>query len=1262
MTSSSSSAAVESKTAPRRLSISHKGVGSKNNNNSGLNNANKSFNTANKPGQTRAAQSLLEFELNSAQANSARNFPDNVVRTSKYTLLTFLPLNLFEQFRRIANAYFLLIVIIQTIPNVSPFPIYTSLAPLIFILFLSAANEGREDYARHKADKMANSRPATLVEENTGALVQTLSAQLAVGQILKIKQGQEFPADLILLATNRADSTCYVNTANLDGEAAPKVRYAPQATLNYSSPELLAKLQGTIQYEQPSTSLYRFQGTLNLKDKNGEDEIFGLGDKQLLLRGSRLVNTEWVLGLIVYTGRQTKMMLNRNPARFKFSRFAKQINTLLMVSLVLNLFICLVPSIYYSAISPDWERQYGVADNNSFLGWLLGFVTQYILFSFMIPISMNVTVELIKVAQSKFMEWDSSMQYTNPDTGQVNRAVVKSSALTEELGHIDCICSDKTGTFTQNRMQLSRCSVAQQLFFDRSERHTNAGGKSGDKLLGAIDQHKEGDKLMKDMIKLAFQLKNKPNISHSDDEKFSADNYFVEVEPNSLEYHCREFLYSILLCNAVLPDQKAGSEGKFVFQSQSPDEIALLEALDNCGVTLIQRSGDNVKIRFALGDDSPVEFIYNILATLEFSSTWRRMCVVARHPDNSVHFYVKGADSTIEPLCEGSDIVATTMMHATSFAGTGSRTLVMAGRTFSDEEWDQWRPTYKAAETSMIDRDSQIEQSFRLVEKNLSCFGCSAVDDQLQEFVPETIDFLIKANVKVVMLTGDKLETAVTISRHSNLVAEDVKLLFVAGVTAEETLKSLQAAEKIMIEDETNSRFALAIDGLALEQSLMHHEPLFLTIFKRCETIVCYRSTPMQKAMVVKMCKEKLNLCTLAIGDGANDVSMIQEAHVGVGIYGKEGAHAAMSSDFVIYRFYHLIRLMCLHGRWSYWRTSQVIMFSFYKNMAFPFPLFWHQFWNNGSGTTMFDALLISSFNTLFTSLPPFFAGFMDKDVGDSTLLRYPQAYAAFKQQDCFSIKRFVYTLIEAFYHSIILYFFVFGVISGNDVIEPGGTAAPMTVMGGLSLTAVVIVENLWMLFSCAWITSLNLFGFAFGLVLFSCEQALISNDYNTSLSPDGFAASIHIYGNLLFYLYILVTVLTCLIPTVGLNIFNRYYHPKVYQVMQRIPLIDPALILPGGAEVEGVEIHTDQHDNVNKSDKIKNESAFVTASNVPAIELHSLETHSKSEHDKQAVIVVASANPNINNNLISTSVGGTSSGLGDEQSANSEVVNWNES
>lgn len=478
---------------------------------------------------SRGVASSLTIHLNSAATNLSHvpAFPSNTILTSKYTWYTFLPLNLLEQFRRFANIYFLVITVMQGIPAISPFPIYTSLAPFMFILAVSALKEAVEDWGRHKADNQANGRSYLMLMEEAElaaaaaaaaaggpkkSLAQpqselllggatkssgtrrksTLSSvaleadrfrlvpstHIRVGQILRIAKDEEFPADLLLLSSASSDATAFVNTANLDGEGVPKIRSAPSSTMSLLTPSDISSLRGTVVVERPSASMYRFQGRLQLPADfvharhaaSAPDAAsaatgplqpdgcyhYPLNDQQLLLRGSKLVNTAWVYGVVIYTGRETKLMLNRNAPKFKFSKFEQILNRFVVRLFIFNLLVCVALAAGNVIRTQHFVDYWDIAPSSLGSGWILNALTQYILFSFMIPMSLYVTIELVKAGQAKFMEWDRRLRYFDPDTGEWKRMIVKNSSICEELGNIETILADKTGTLTMNKMEVRR--------------------------------------------------------------------------------------------------------------------------------------------------------------------------------------------------------------------------------------------------------------------------------------------------------------------------------------------------------------------------------------------------------------------------------------------------------------------------------------------------------------------------------------------------------------------------------------------------------------------------------------------------------------------------------------------------------------------------------------------------------------------------------------------------------------------------------------
>jgi phospholipid-translocating ATPase len=235
------------------------------------------------------------------------------------------------------------------------------------------------------------------------------------------------------------------------------------------------------------------------------------------------------------------------------------------------------------------------------------------------------------------------------------------------------------------------------------------------------------------------------------------------------------------------------------------------------------------------------------------------------------------------------------------------------------------------------------------IEQNMLLMGGTAIEDRLQEGVPETIAELAKSGIKLWVLTGDKTETAINIGFACNLLTTDMELLILRSSNRVDTAQLLQdTLDKLNKEESAavaqDKKYALVIDGTTLKYALENAtRDKVLALGMRCASVICCRVSPKQKAQVVNLVKKGLKVMTLAIGDGANDVSMIQEANVGIGISGVEGRQAVMASDYAIAQFRFLRKLLLVHGRWSYLRTAEMIMGFFFKNIVWTFVLFWYQ-------------------------------------------------------------------------------------------------------------------------------------------------------------------------------------------------------------------------------------------------------------------------------------------------------------------------------
>uniref|UniRef100_A0AAY4DAS8 Phospholipid-transporting ATPase n=1 Tax=Denticeps clupeoides TaxID=299321 RepID=A0AAY4DAS8_9TELE len=860
-------------------------------------------------------------------------FCSNRVSTAKYNLLTFLPRFLYSQFRRAANSFFLFIALLQQIPDVSPTGRWTTLVPLLFILVVAAVKEIIEDLVSHLT--------------------------VAVGEIVKINGKDFVPADAILLSSSEPQGMCYIETSNLDGETNLKIRQGLQITSEMKDIDSLMHL-------------YEFVGNIR---------TVPLGPDQILLRGAQLRNTQWVHGVVVYTGHDTKLMQNSTRPPLKLSNVERITNFQILV-----LFGCLLAiSLVCSVGQTIWKYQYGndawYMDLNygGAANFGLNFLTFIILFNNLIPISLLVTLEVIKFIQAFFINWDTDMLYEATNTP----AMARTSNLNEELGQVKYIFSDKTGTLTCNVMQFKKCTIAGV-----------AAGFTDPGLLENLQN-------------------NHPTA------------------PVILE-----FMTMMAICHTAVPER---SGDRIVYQAASPDEGALVRAARNLGFVFSGRTPDSV-IMESLGDEEK----YELLNVLEFTSSRKRMSVIMRTPSGRIRLYCKGADTVIyERLAESSRYKDITLKHLEQFATEGDPVLPV------------YLKTGPAGPASAV---SGPPPTGRRGDSNLQLLGATAIEDKLQDKVPETIETLIKADIKIWILTGDKQETAINIGHSCKLLTKNMGLLVINEETLDGTRETL-SHHCGMLGDALHKEndFALVIDGKTLKYALTFGaRQYFMDLALSCKAVICCRVSPMQKSEVVEMVKKQVRVITLAIGDGANDVGMIQMAHVGVGISGKEGLQAANSSDYSIAQFKYLKNLLLVHGAWNYNRVAKCILYCFYKNIVLYIIEIWFAFVNGFSGQILFERWCIGLYNVIFTALPPLTLGIFERSCRKENMLKYPELYKTSQNAMGFNTKVFWAHCLNGLFHSVILFWFPLKAFQ-HDTVFGNGKTPDYLLLGNMVYTFVVI-------------------------------------------------------------------------------------------------------------------------------------------------------------------------------------------------------------
>lgn len=743
------------------------------------------------------------IHLNNPPANAVGKYADNHISTAKYNIATFVPKFLFEQFSKYANLFFLFTAILQQIPNISPTNKFTTIVPLGVVLLVSAIKEYVEDYRRKHSDKSLNGSKARVLKGSS--FQDTRWINVAVGDIVRVESEEPFPADLVLLASSEPEGLCYIETANLDGETNLKIKQAIPETADLVSPAELSRLGGKIRSEQPNSSLYTYEATLTVHAGGGEKEL-SLAPDQLLLRGATLRNTPWIHGVAVFTGHETKLMRNATATPIKKTSVERMVNRQILMLGAILVSLSLVSSIGDLVVRETASSKLQYLDYGSFNAaqqFFSDIFTYWVLYSNLVPISLFVTIEIVKYYQAFLIDSDLDIYYDKTDTP----ANCRTSSLVEELGQIEYIFSDKTGTLTCNQMEFRQSSIAGIQYADEVPEDKRATIQDGQE----IGIH---------------------------DFKRLAENRKAHASREIINH----FLTLLATCHTVIPERGDEKTGNIKYQAASPDEGALVEGAVMLGYRFIARKPRSVTI---LVEGQELE--YELLAVCEFNSTRKRMSTIFRCPDGKIRCYCKGADTVIlERLAKDNPFVEPTLQHLEEYAADGLRTLCLAMREVPESEFQEWWHVFNTAQTTVSgNRAEELDKAAELIEREFTLLGATAIEDKLQDGVPDTIHTLQSAGIKIWVLTGDRQETAINIGMSCKLISEDMTLLIVnednAEATRDNLSKKLNAIKSQSAGGIEMDVLALVIDGKSLTFALERDmEKMFLELAVMCKAVICW--------------------------------------------------------------------------------------------------------------------------------------------------------------------------------------------------------------------------------------------------------------------------------------------------------------------------------------------------------------------------------------------------------------------------------------
>ena len=1094
--------------------------------------------------------------------------------------MTFLPKALFYQFKRVSNIYFIIIAILNMIPAISPLYSAISLVPIVFVLLVSLIREGYEDYQRTKFDKSQNSILVTVYRNNDW--IQVPSQKLEIGELIYVKQNDLFPADLVLIDSSLKEGICYVETASLDGEKHLKQKTsALELSGKFKKIQNLDKeafpcidnfeIEGKGICDLPNPEINQLNGKMELNFQK-EKILFPLEQRQLLLKGTKLRNTEWILGIIIYTGHNTKVMQNAKKPKTKYSHLDILLNKILIAIVVVQLILCILSAIlrgyYYKKNLDDTDlmsyEKYSFSTEN-----FLMIFTYLILLNTFIPISLVVTMEIVKVIQGLFMIADIE------GYSHIRNVYIKPNSFTinEELGLVNYVFTDKTGTLTCNKMMFKYCVIADKCYH----------------MLHSKDEVIDNELDTKENI-IPFNL-NEMWIENKFCINYKYDNFIISSDDGnsnklnleSLNSIIKEYWHALALCHECSVQINENGEKEYI--GMSPDSIELVKAAMLQGFQLMPNESTKIR-KILIGIENDKNSFYEnieVLHNLSFSSDRKRESIIIKF-NNIIKMYIKGADSIIEERLHknsNKEILNQSKHFVDYFSSQGYRTLFVGIKILSEREYHIFNNEIKKANISLQNRDKLINEIYDKIEKNIYLLGAAVVEDKLQEEVPQTIKNFRLAGMKVWMLTGDKMNTAYNIGLSCNLISSTMKIFKICGkdiitnnqneiINKEECEQVILdfAKEYNMFKSENPSidnfnyyirninknSFGILIDQKAVK--IIHEEidmqKIFLNIAQHASSVICCRISPIQKAQIVKMMKNyDKNGITLAVGDGGNDVSMIMEAHIGVGIYGEEGMRAVQSGDFAIGEFKILNRLLFYHGRNSYIRNSECILYFFYKNLVFTLVLFVYGFYCNFSGQTIIDDWYIAVFNILFTSLPLGARACLDYDIrpDDGYVISklMPFLYEETRDNPIFTFFHFIFFIIKAIVHCLINYFFVIYSVNRIPIDNDG-------YMGCLWFISVTIYTNIILIVTFdlfidtknhTWINFVLLIGT--GIILYIIFLIIV---HNWSIF-NSYASIIGSVSSSLFWLDIILITGICFLIDYAIKAIKFKFFPNLGRNLQ---------------------------------------------------------------------------------------------------------------
>lgn len=1054
---------------------------------------------------------------------------NNKITTTKYNLISFFPKSLILQFKKAANIYFLLISIL-TCMQFSPKEATSMIGTFAFVLIATQIKEAVEDYSRYKQDKASNNKIVLKLWKEAWTPVKCYT--LLSGDIVKIFKEEEIFSDCLIIKSANENGYCFVDTKNLDGETNLKEKCAVEEFKSLNEKDFTS-VEGSIDCDKPNEIINSWEGLLTHKNLNVYTSL-----KNMILKGSVLKNTENVIGIVIYTGKNTKIMKNSKSVTIKSSRILKTMNKLLYSLFAFDTILCLCFSIFsFIWYDKNTEKHFYIFSQNylenkkysAATQYIILFLTFFVAFSQIIPISLYVALEIVKIIQGILIYYDNEIF----DNDLQKPTISRTTDLIEELGQVEFIFSDKTGTLTQNNMVLKKCYV-------------------NNKIYGLI-KHKDEN--------AQYTLNGDSSISKKILSNEEEDKRDKEALVN--------FFYLICLCHSVFPES---TDKGIVYQGSSPDDVALVQGAKQMGFEFVSKDFNDLIIKNHLTNE---KLIWEQLYELPFDSDRKRMSVIVRNKQSKKVFLLsKGADNIMlsDNRISYNPLLYEEVDKAVNlFSKEGLRTLVMGMKICDADLFENWQTRFNEARKN----GKTLNPLYEEIEKELDFIGCSAVEDKLQDGVPETIHTLISCNIKFFVLTGDKQDTAIEIAKSCRLINENMQVIILStdpdkvGERLREIVHELKLrfpyAEMISsndsnsidihsISDNMKENFendlSIVIDGATLDVILAQKDlaRMFLLISIAAKSVICCRVSPKQKAKVVKLIKDNGPWITLSVGDGANDVPMILEAHLGIGIQGKEGTQAVRSADYAIGQFRFLEKLLLFHGRNGHIKISKFICYYFYKNIFLVLTEMFFSIYTGFSGQIFFADYLSTMYNAFFTSWPCLFTFSFEKDHDVKVCKKFPILYNGGQINFYFNLKEFWKYIFYATFHSALAFYIP--VFSMSPIINSNGEILNSWQISCLSFSLIIHVSTIKLLIISDFWNYVNLGSSVISIGFYYLSLGLLGTENIAKVFQNEIIGIVDVLiSNFQSFLILIIAPIVCILPDLIMKqlFYNIYPTPGQY-------------------------------------------------------------------------------------------------------------------